>query len=237
MAWTDLSSAFTYGSKLTSAQMQGLRDNVSAVPNGDSGAPKITSNAFTNNSIDGVVIQDNSINGAKIYYQSISNDELGLSILLPNNFTSQCVETGAIKDLNVTKGKIPDGELPMTKMEDGMIMLPVCAPEESDELTTSDSGWDDLLTFKVFIPDTAMSIGAFVRVKVNILTFPGHFRISCGGLNSDDNDITNTSYVWTTIPDLDVSSLSSWQNLIIQGNSEDGAGISYLQGYSMIWTS
>lgn len=41
MAWTDLSSAFGYGTKLTSAQMQNLRDNITALANGDSGAPRI----------------------------------------------------------------------------------------------------------------------------------------------------------------------------------------------------
>lgn len=41
MAWTDLSAAFAYGSKLTSAQMQNLRDNIAALAAGDSGAPRI----------------------------------------------------------------------------------------------------------------------------------------------------------------------------------------------------
>jgi len=41
MGWTDLSAAFAYGSKLTSAQMQALRDNVIAVALGESGAPRI----------------------------------------------------------------------------------------------------------------------------------------------------------------------------------------------------
>jgi hypothetical protein len=41
MAWTDLSGAFGYGTKLTSAQMQNLRDNITALANGDAGAPSI----------------------------------------------------------------------------------------------------------------------------------------------------------------------------------------------------
>lgn len=39
--WTDLSSAFAYGTKLTSAQMQQLRDNITALAEGASGAPSI----------------------------------------------------------------------------------------------------------------------------------------------------------------------------------------------------
>ena len=40
MTWVDLSSAFGFGAVLTSAQMQNLRDNITAQANGDSGAPK-----------------------------------------------------------------------------------------------------------------------------------------------------------------------------------------------------
>lgn len=46
MAWTNLGAAFGYGSKLTSAQMQNLRDNITALANGDSGAPLIQSAAM-----------------------------------------------------------------------------------------------------------------------------------------------------------------------------------------------
>jgi hypothetical protein len=51
MSWTDLASAFAYGSKLTSAQMQNLRDNVSAVANGDAGAPPIQTAAYGNGTV------------------------------------------------------------------------------------------------------------------------------------------------------------------------------------------
>lgn len=51
MAWTDLSSAFSYGSKLTSAQMQNLRDNITALANGDSGAPRIQTSAVDSGAI------------------------------------------------------------------------------------------------------------------------------------------------------------------------------------------
>lgn len=51
MAWVDLSAAFSYGSKLTSAQMQNLRDNLTAIANGDSGAPQIQTAAIANNAV------------------------------------------------------------------------------------------------------------------------------------------------------------------------------------------
>ncbi len=46
MAWIDLSAAFAYGTKLTSTQMQNLRDNLTALANGDSGSPKIQTAAI-----------------------------------------------------------------------------------------------------------------------------------------------------------------------------------------------
>lgn len=46
MVWTDLSSAFTYNSQLTSAQQRALRDNITAMANGDYGAPRIQPTAM-----------------------------------------------------------------------------------------------------------------------------------------------------------------------------------------------
>ncbi len=52
MTWTDLSGVFTYGTKLTSTQMQQLRDNITALANGDSGAPAIQTAAYDTASVD-----------------------------------------------------------------------------------------------------------------------------------------------------------------------------------------
>lgn len=40
-SWTDLAAAFGFGTKLTSQQMQQLRDNITALAEGASGAPDI----------------------------------------------------------------------------------------------------------------------------------------------------------------------------------------------------
>jgi hypothetical protein len=49
--WTDLSAAFAYGTKLTSTQMQQLRDNITALSEGASGAPSILYAAIGNDQI------------------------------------------------------------------------------------------------------------------------------------------------------------------------------------------
>jgi len=47
MAWVDLGTAFGYGAKLTSTQMQNLRDNIAAAFAKDSGAPQLASRYIT----------------------------------------------------------------------------------------------------------------------------------------------------------------------------------------------
>lgn len=56
MAWTNLSSAFGFGSVLTSTQMQNLRDNLAALAAGDSGAPAIQTAA-----LDGGIVTNDKI--------------------------------------------------------------------------------------------------------------------------------------------------------------------------------
>lgn len=51
MTWVDLSAAFGYGTKLTSTQMQNLRDNLAAMAAGDSGAPEIVEAALGDSAV------------------------------------------------------------------------------------------------------------------------------------------------------------------------------------------
>jgi hypothetical protein len=81
MAYVDQGSNFGYGEKLTSVQMQNLRDNLNAAFAKDSGAPQLAADYVTsamiadgnissyhiaNESIGATQIDDNSITGAKI---------------------------------------------------------------------------------------------------------------------------------------------------------------------------
>jgi len=51
MTWVDLSGAFGYGSKLTSTQMQNLRDNIAALAAGDTGHPEIVEAALADSAV------------------------------------------------------------------------------------------------------------------------------------------------------------------------------------------
>jgi hypothetical protein len=75
--WTDLSSAFAYGTKLTSAQMQQLRDNITALSEGASGAPKIALAAMGSNSVDSAQYVDDSIDTAHYAAASVDQTAIG----------------------------------------------------------------------------------------------------------------------------------------------------------------
>jgi len=68
MTWTNLSGAFGYGTKLTSSQMQQLRDNLTALANGDSGAPAIQAAALDSASVTTAKIADGDVTEAKMAY-------------------------------------------------------------------------------------------------------------------------------------------------------------------------
>ena len=70
--WTDLSSAFGYGTKLTSAQMGQLRDNITALSEGASGAPKIQLAAMDSDSVNSSKIVNDAVTVAKIYAGALS---------------------------------------------------------------------------------------------------------------------------------------------------------------------
>ncbi len=60
--WTDLAAAFGYGTKLTSQQMQQLRDNITAIMEGAANAPEIEWPAFDRGLCVVSVSRDNTSN-------------------------------------------------------------------------------------------------------------------------------------------------------------------------------
>lgn len=66
MTWTNLSSAFGYGTKLTSANMQQLRDNVAAAFAKDTGAPELATGY-----IQAIMVAANQITLEKIQHGTV----------------------------------------------------------------------------------------------------------------------------------------------------------------------
>ena len=89
--WTDLSSAFGYGTKLTSTQQQQLRDNITALAEGASGAPEIAGGAITPGSVGTTEIGNSAVGHAELRTStgSVSNNGVSLS-----NYTLPGAEYG-----------------------------------------------------------------------------------------------------------------------------------------------
>lgn len=98
MTWVNLSSAFSYGSKLTSTQMQNLRDNIAAAFAKDSGAP-----VLANNYIATAMINDAQVTEAKLGAAAVDRTAMKTS-----------GDTGT----NVVSGTITDGSIVAVEMQD-----------------------------------------------------------------------------------------------------------------------
>lgn len=119
MGWTDLSAAFGYGTKLTSQQMQQLRDNIAAAMEGASGAPQAEIAGDNNYFASG------DLGGSSIGISGLSYaDHVGITFLRggtfrfywgyrneTNNFTSyfritvnDVVEVGPVQDTGTSGG-------------------------------------------------------------------------------------------------------------------------------------
>jgi hypothetical protein len=96
MAWVDLSGAFGFGTQLTSAQQQNLRDNITALANGDSGAPSIQTAA----------IGDLQVTAGKIATGTITTLQMGTASVDSDELATDSVITVKILDANVTLNKL-----------------------------------------------------------------------------------------------------------------------------------
>lgn len=109
MTWVDLSSAFSYGSKLTSTQMQNLRDNITALANGDSGAPELQTAAYA----------DDSVTNAKLGPLAIDTAEIANSAVTTAKIAAANVNTTRLKTgSGNTSGSLSAGSSVNIQMQD-----------------------------------------------------------------------------------------------------------------------
>lgn len=79
MTWVDLSASFSYGSQLTSTQMQNLRDNITALANGDAGAPEVQTAALADNCVTNAKLSISAIDTPEIADDAVTEAKLGPS--------------------------------------------------------------------------------------------------------------------------------------------------------------
>jgi len=101
MAWVDLSGAFTYGSTLTSTQMQNLRDNLAAAFAKDSGAP--TLDDFY---VESSMIGSCQIGAAHIDSYSITGNRIGTFAII-----NRCMAINSVTSSNILAGEVSSGHI------------------------------------------------------------------------------------------------------------------------------
>jgi len=76
--WTTIpDSNLDAGKPIRSIDGKALRDNPIAIAEGSTGAPKITNNAFTDNTINGSKLVDSSVSTSKLSDEVVTADSLG----------------------------------------------------------------------------------------------------------------------------------------------------------------
>lgn len=74
MAWTTISDAtLEVGKALRALTLRNLRDNITAVANGDAGAPQIQTAAIAANAVTAAKIADNTIPSTRISYPTVGD--------------------------------------------------------------------------------------------------------------------------------------------------------------------
>ena len=101
MAWVDLSDVFTYGSFLTSTQIQNLRDNIAAAFAKDSGAPTLA-NFYVSSSMIGSC----QIGAAHINSYSITGDRIGTFAII-----NRCMAINSVTSSNILVNSVSSGHI------------------------------------------------------------------------------------------------------------------------------
>jgi hypothetical protein len=93
MAYVDQSSAFGFGTKLTSTQMQNLRDNLDAAFAKDSGAPVLANDYVVNAMVDSA-----SIENRNLVANDIGFDKMDFSIISQGTISLNSGDTFTLTD-------------------------------------------------------------------------------------------------------------------------------------------
>lgn len=172
MAWTDLSSAFTYNSQLTSAQQRALRDNISALANGDSGAPRIQPEALRSY--------------PKSVFQHIETS-FDMDTSAENNYyssTALMYRTSTDRALRCTLSGIPAASL--ISIPDGYVQVSVYAAYGSLQREAAATA--------IYAPRTNSIVGIYTLNALDLSEFPTYAFIAVGLKYNPYNPYLSTSY-------------------------------------------
>lgn len=97
------------------------------------------------------------------------------------------------------------------------------------ELSTTSIGWTTVGTGKIYIPANSNILEYLLEMQVAGGTGDSHGRleIATGG---DTFSLSDTSYTWSGLLTLDISSISGWQTVNIQLDANVGSRTVYIKG-------
>ena len=113
-----------------------------------------------------------------------------------------------------------------------MHSMPHTAIEDTTEFSTTGTGWVNVVTIAVYIPDYISSVTGIHYVYRNTSGDDCYVKFTVGGQASTTDNITNSSYAWGAECVADVSSLTGgWYELIISIVAQV-ARTTYLKGWA-----
>lgn len=172
MAWTDLSSAFTYNSQLTSAQQRALRDNITALANGNSGAPRIQPEALRSY--------------PKSVFQHIQAN-FDMTAAAGNNYystTALMYRTSTDRKLQCVISGIPAASI--NSVPDGYVQVSIYAAYGSLHREASATA--------IYAPRTNTIAGIYTLNPLDLSDFPTYNFISAGLKYNPLNPYLSTNY-------------------------------------------
>lgn len=177
-----------------------------------------------------------AVTGAKIANDEINSEHYVAGSIDHEHLANDCVQAENVDGLTATISEIntvADGSTAKNSHTHSISAYDTFVVMRPDEtaLYIGGAGWQDILSARVYVPSDADTLYMSARARYDGGTGQRQVRFTIGGVNSNANDCTS-GYTWETAS-ADVSSISGWETLTIQGYGYNGADI-YVQGASFM---
>lgn len=255
MTWVDLSSAFGFGTKLTSTQMQNLRDNITAMANGDSGAPSIQNAAMDTDSVDTAQIVSSAVDTAELAADAVTGAKIEDDAVDTEHIATNAVEALQLATSSVTQNKIDADAVVASKILDGVITALKFQDGASqgqllfDQAYSSDGSTSYNILYNtvsfpaaldIYIPADSADLNIYVFMDKNGTSGTSSVKAQIGGsVDSSVVNFTNTSYEWKLLT-FTAAQLNSYDDTIQRIEilaKTSVADQEFIQGLCWFWSA
>jgi len=165
--WTDLSSSFGAYETLSSANMQQLRDNITAAFEQSSGAPQLANFYIQDTMIDSWAVTSTKIDEYSITSRHIINGSIGTVSLHADCITGDKIADNAVSSEHIASGAIGEAGLGASTVSQGK--LKTTTEEESADCTHN--------TWTEFSFSSAGEYSFYPQIKCEASTIDVHAQI------------------------------------------------------------